>query len=447
MAIFSLCTSFDKLCIAVSQASKTPSRSNHSNITSAVSDLANQMGLMSLSSNPLCDAIKPSAEQSELDYLDLAAHVSKIQKIYFKFLVSNSEKTVSSSLERALSFITSPFSIAKKLYDPKKDALDHLPSKTTTFFLHHAIGKTPRNEAPIGKGSYGEVWRVSLDGKPFACKKMNLQHLQASQYLNQEASLEETPKDIQLKRECVESFEKEVSSLLKLTHPNIISLLAVAREEEMPVLYLELAHQSLSQFLEENNELPFRQQCKMFAQVASALDHIHSKGILYRDLSLDNILLSAEGDIKVCDFGLASLYNKEKNIAMWTPLYAAPESIRQEYISSKCDVWAFGVILYYVIVKEFPYPAKQIQDVSDEGSEISRLENPVEYRTRLYKALLLNKCDINPLFTEKEWETYPHSEAWKDLIKRCLEPSPKDRPTMKEIYNDLAPGANLPCMI
>jgi serine/threonine protein kinase len=96
------------------------------------------------------------------------------------------------------------------------------------------------------------------------------------------------------------------------------------------------------------------------AQTLGAFDFAHSKGIVHRDIKPSNILLTAEGQVKVLDFGIAKLLDADKTLTktgtqMGTVLYMSPEQVKGEKVDQRSDIYALGVTLFQMATGQAPY--------------------------------------------------------------------------------------------
>jgi len=96
------------------------------------------------------------------------------------------------------------------------------------------------------------------------------------------------------------------------------------------------------------------------------LAHCHCRSVLHRDIKLDNILLDADGEIKICDFGVSRVIQKDQNITeqCGTPAYIAPEIISDGgYSGFSADIWSLGVLLYAMLCGTVPFKAQNMHEL------------------------------------------------------------------------------------
>eukprot|EP00123_Amoebidium_parasiticum_P013441 comp21956_c0_seq2/m.31654 comp21956_c0_seq2/g.31654 ORF comp21956_c0_seq2/g.31654 comp21956_c0_seq2/m.31654 type:complete len:287 (-) comp21956_c0_seq2:890-1750(-) len=106
--------------------------------------------------------------------------------------------------------------------------------------------------------------------------------------------------------------------------------------------------------------------CFYAAEIVSALSYLHTKGIVYRDLKLDNVLLDSEGHVKLADFGMCKaglVDGRTTNTFCGTPDYIAPEILNEEPYSFSVDWWALGVLMYEMICGQPPFEADNEEDL------------------------------------------------------------------------------------
>ena len=164
----------------------------------------------------------------------------------------------------------------------------------------------------------------------------------------------------------IEEFEKEATLLSSLHHPNIVQFYGVAMKGSNFYLVLEwCARGSLSQLLsgKRKHVVSEKLALRLATSIAETMSFLHSKGIIHRDLKPDNILLSENFDIKLCDFGLSKRIENRvtanMTLAVGTPAYMAPELLGtggdEKLDGMKLDVYAFAVLLNALLCSRHPF--------------------------------------------------------------------------------------------
>ena len=159
-------------------------------------------------------------------------------------------------------------------------------------------------------------------------------------------------------------FKREGTILARLTHPNIARLIdAGVSATGQPYLVLErIDGRHIDAYCNEHR-LDARQRIRLFLDVQAAVAHAHANLIVHRDLKPSNILVTAEGQVKLLDFGIAKLLEHDdgpidslvtRDGAALTPKYAAPEQITGGPITTATDVYALGVVLYELLTGQHP---------------------------------------------------------------------------------------------
>ena len=227
-------------------------------------------------------------------------------------------------------------------------------------------------------------------------------------------------------------FQQECSVLSALRHPNIVQYLGLYQDSatQLPVLLMELMDDNLTRFLEQSQEpLPYHIQVNISHDVALALAYLHSNDIIHRDLSSNNVLLTAGNRAKVTDFGMAKLFNI--NRATITPLtmcpgtlaYMSPEALCDPPVyTKKLDTFSFGVLDIQIITQKFPDPGPRMKKVEDPRDPKRRLQEVVPETER-------RKSDIDLIDP-----THPLLPMATD----CLSYNEEDRPSAQELCHCLA---------
>jgi len=150
-------------------------------------------------------------------------------------------------------------------------------------------------------------------------------------------------------------FHNEVELMKKVDHPNILKLFDVVKMSGKIYLILEYCNSGdLSSYISNSNSR--RDDLKYFQQIFLGLEYLYDKKILHRDIKPHNILIK-NGVIKISDFGFAKAFEKNELITTFcgSPLYMAPEIIKDKEYNSKSDIWSLGVIIYELFARIHPY--------------------------------------------------------------------------------------------
>jgi serine/threonine protein kinase len=158
-------------------------------------------------------------------------------------------------------------------------------------------------------------------------------------------------------------FFSEAEAVARLQHPNIVQIYEVGEHDGRPFLALEYVDgASLARRVEENKLLPVRQAAELVEKLARAIHFAHEQKIIHRDLKPANILLTAAGEPKITDFGLAKQLDDDSGrtrtgAVMGTPSYMAPEQAEGKIrdIGPWTDVYALGVVLFELLTGQTPF--------------------------------------------------------------------------------------------
>jgi serine/threonine protein kinase len=207
----------------------------------------------------------------------------------------------------------------------------------------------------LGAGGMGEVYRAR------------------DLVLKREVAIKVLPPVVSQDPEKLRRFEQEAQAAAALNHPNILAVYRFGVFQGAPYLVSELLEGETLRQLLQRGRLPSRKIIDYGIQVAHGLAAAHAKGIVHRDLKPENLFVSSDGKIKILDFGLAKLTQRQQDpdgldttvtgstdpgMVMGTVGYMAPEQVRGGIIDSRADIFAFGAVLYEMLAgkRAFQHP-------------------------------------------------------------------------------------------
>jgi serine/threonine-protein kinase len=174
-------------------------------------------------------------------------------------------------------------------------------------------------------------------------------------------------------------FRREEEIALRLDHPNLVRALPPRRERTRVYLVLEyVAGVSLAQRLRERGALPPDEALELARQTCEALVYLHGHGIAHHDVKPENVVLTAEGRVKLLDLGVAHLETARRltvsglSASIGTPDYMAPEQLRGRAGDARADLFALGTMLYELLTGRLPYAGADWE----ERLRAKRLEDP-----------------------------------------------------------------------
>jgi len=154
-------------------------------------------------------------------------------------------------------------------------------------------------------------------------------------------------------------FHAESQAVAMLGHPNIVSVYDVSTTGVADYIVMELIEGiSLKQYMEKKGVLNWKETLHFGMQIAKALEHAHSRGVVHRDIKPHNIMVLKNGSVKVADFGIARLMSKGNTLtkeALGSVHYISPEQAKGGRVDSRSDLYSLGVVMYEMMAGRPPY--------------------------------------------------------------------------------------------
>lgn len=250
---------------------------------------------------------------------------------------------------------------------------------------------------PIGQGSFGQVIKCMHrpSGMFFACKVINIAQIQQDE-------------------KTYENFKNELTANSQMVHPGIVRLFDVQCDQQNIYLILELCPGgTLESLVRSNNGLTEEQALCFFTQIMKTIEYIHSQSYAHRDVTLNNILIGADGRAKLTDFGLCKRRPLSSlcTTMCGTFVYVSPEIItQQQYDAFKVDIWSAGICLYSMVSNHLPW-------ILDDSTPTEMIMDETAKQI----------CSGEIIYDESM------SEELRDLLSSMLRLDPNERPSPSDI--------------
>ncbi|VTJ64745.1 Hypothetical predicted protein [Marmota monax] len=215
-----------------------------------------------------------------------------------------------------------------------------------------------------------------------------------------------------------------------LNHPNIVKLFEVIETEKTLYLVMEYASGGeVFDYLVAHGRMKEKEARAKFRQIVSAVQYCHQKYIVHRDLKAENLLLDADMNIKIADFGFSNEFTVGNKLDTFcgSPPYAAPELFQgKKYDGPEVDVWSLGVILYTLVSGSLPFDGQNLKELRERvlrGKYRIPFYMSTDCENLLKKLLVLNPIKRGSLeqIMKDRWMNVGHEE---EELKPYTEPEP-----------------------
>ncbi|KAI4390014.1 hypothetical protein MLD38_002173 [Melastoma candidum] len=318
-----------------------------------------------------------------------------------------------------------PSSLAEPTAVPASSSWKGMVPNVKVFTLAElkSVTRDFKPDTILGEGGFGRVFKGWIDPKTYAPAKQGVGIPVAVKKSNPDSD------------QGLREWQAEVKFLGKFSHPNLVKLMGFCWEDGQFLLVYEYVQRgSLDRHLFRRGAepLPWELRLKIAIGAARGLDFLHTseKSVIYRDFKSSNILLDADYNAKLSDFGLAKLGPPEGDSHVTTQVigtfgYAAPEYVATGHLYLKSDVYGFGVVLLELLT------GLRAQD----STRPSYKTNLVQWA----KPFLNEKKQVRKIVDSKLDGRYSIKGATiaAETIVKCLEGDPKNRPGMDEVLTAL----------
>ena len=268
----------------------------------------------------------------------------------------------------------------------------------------------------LGRGSYGIVYEVEMGGTLFAAKEMH-------------SILRSSENESESKRINERSFLDECLQSSRICHPNIVQFIGLHKpnpDTELPWLVMELMDTNLTKLIERyttsSKDIPLHFKLSILLDTCKGLQFLHSKSIIHRDLSSNNILLTKHCIAKIADLGVTKALEEGTQSftrGVCTPAFLPPEGrVSKPIYGLPYDIFSLGCVCIHLISMQFPTPT--VDMVMDETTRrlthvgLTEFERRIEYLTN-----------------------FPQTPDLRSLVERCLKDVAEERPVAADVIEYL----------
>lgn len=187
--------------------------------------------------------------------------------------------------------------------------------------------------------------------------------------LNRQVAIKILRADLSTDAVSILRFEREAQAAAALAHPNIVEIYDVGDYKGHHYIVMEyVTGKTLKQVIRSRGPLVNEEAVDIMKQLCSAISEAHSRGIIHRDIKPQNVIVKADGSIKILDFGIAtakgSMQLTQANNVMGSVHYLAPELAKGEAASPQSDIYALGIVLYEMLAGDVPFKADQAVQIA-----------------------------------------------------------------------------------
>ena len=222
--------------------------------------------------------------------------------------------------------------------------------------------------------------------------------------------------------EFIYRFKRESQAAASLSHHNIVNIYDVGQEDDIYYIVMEyIDGKTLKEYIREKKHLDHEETVKIAIQIASALAHAHKNNIVHRDIKPQNILLKADGTVKVTDFGIARAVTSSTITMAGADIvgsvhYFSPEQARGGYIDAKSDLYSLGIVMYEMVTGVVPFEGDSAISVALKHIQ-EKVKPPGEFNSNIPRSL---QAIIEKAIEKDQNKRYQSAEEMIQDLKRSL---------------------------
>ena len=226
-------------------------------------------------------------------------------------------------------------------------------------------------------------------------------------------------------------FVREVRAVARLNHPNIVQVYDYGSEGDLAYIVMEyIRGKELKDYFDAGEQFALEAILRMMRELLDALDFAHEAGVIHRDVKPANVMLDAAGRVKLTDFGVARITDRDAELGeatragamIGTPAYMSPEQIQGQAIDRRSDVFSAGVLFYQLVTGKKPFEGtgwalakKVVQDDPVWPSSVVTVSRHID---RVVARALAKSAE----------QRYPSARAFGDALRRIAEGRPPEDP-------------------
>lgn len=236
--------------------------------------------------------------------------------------------------------------------------------------------------------------------------------------LNRTVAVKMLRDDLDSNEEFLRRFNIEAQSAASLTNQHIVSIYDVGKDDNINYIVMEYVEgETLKEFIKDNSPINWQQSVRISMGIADALSEAHKKHIIHRDIKPQNIIVTADGNIKVTDFGIARVSSgatiSVDGDVLGSVHYLSPEQARGGYVDERSDIYSLGVVMYEMLTGKVPFDG----------------DTPVAVAMKQIEQPPVNPCDIIDGIPEN---------VSAIVLKAMSKETASRYATVSEMYEDLA---------